>query len=252
MFMYCYHQASRGGKALAKELGIKRIRHENSEFDGSNGDIVLNWGATKLPDWHNHLTVINRPAAIREVSNKLRFFRNNEGSGLTPIYTEDIETAKQWIDEGITVVCRTVLTGHSGKGIVIAETKDQLVNAKLYVTYVPKQYEFRVHVFRGEVINVQQKKRRNAVPDDEVNWQIRNHKNGFIYARKDLDVPKNVYGVATEVMDRTDLDFGAVDILVTKKGKVLALEINTAPGLQGSSIELYADAIKQHYFKKED
>src|SRR3546814_19093490 len=48
-------------------------------------------------------------------------------------------------DEAFPIVCRTVLSGHSGVGIVIADNRDDLVPANLYVKYVKKKEEYRVH-----------------------------------------------------------------------------------------------------------
>src|SRR3546814_3666736 len=49
-------------------------------------------------------------------------------------------------DEAFPIVCRTVLSGHSGVGIVIADNRDDLVPANLYVKYVKKKEEYRVHL----------------------------------------------------------------------------------------------------------
>ena len=78
------------------------------------------------------------------------------------------------LQEGNTVVARTILNGNSGAGIVLVENEEQLVDAPLYTVYIPKKQEYRVHVFRGQVLDVQRKARKQDVPDDEVNWKIRN------------------------------------------------------------------------------
>src|SRR3546814_16068950 len=87
--------------------------------------------------------------------------------------------------DGDTIVARTVLNGHSGAGIVLCETPEQLaaVDAPLYVVYEPKKQEYRVHVLNGKVVDVQRKARVKDVPDDKVNWKIRNHDSGLIYGR---------------------------------------------------------------------
>src|SRR3546814_13722589 len=49
-------------------------------------------------------------------------------------------------DEAFPIVCRTVLSGHSGVGIVIADNRDDLVPANLYVIYVKKKEEYSVNL----------------------------------------------------------------------------------------------------------
>jgi len=125
---------------------------------------------------------------------------------------------------------------------VLAKREEDVVPAALYVRYVPKQEEYRVHIFQGQVIDVQRKARKHDFPDPD--WQIRNHANGFIYARNNLRYPECIEQVALEAYRHFNLDFGAVDIIWTESnGRALALEINTAPGLEGQTVDKYAEAI---------
>jgi glutathione synthase/RimK-type ligase-like ATP-grasp enzyme len=39
------------------------------------------------------------------------------------------------------------------------------------------------------------------------------------------------------------LDFGGVDILVKKDGSCAVLEVNSAPGIEGTTLDKYAEAI---------
>ena len=41
------------------------------------------------------------------------------------------------------------------------------------------------------------------------------------------------------------LDFGAVDIIEDADGKLYVLEVNTAPGLEGQTLTLMAEALKE-------
>jgi len=138
------------------------------------------------------------------------------------------------------------LAGHSGEGIVIADTRADLVRAPLYVAYVKKEQEWRIHVGRraddeGIIIAKQRKARSRDVPDDEVNWQVRNHQNGFIYARNDgVEAPERVVDAARQALLATDLDFGAIDVIYHSRTRLAhVLEINTAPGLEGETVNDY-------------
>jgi Glutathione synthase/Ribosomal protein S6 modification enzyme (glutaminyl transferase) len=145
-------------------------------------------------------------------------------------------------------VCRTVLNGHSGAGIVIANTPEELVSAPLYVKYIKKRDEFRVHVgSTNQIILVQRKARRRDTPDDEVNWMIRNHDNGFVFVRKDVTPPECVLNVSVRALAVTGLDFGAIDVVYhEREDRAYVLEVNTAPGLEGSTVDDYV-----RFFKRE-
>ena len=246
MYMYCYRQASMGGKALAQALGVKRIKHKNSAFNG--GKRVINWGASKVPDWDHDCEFVNPPSAVAETSNKLKFFRLFRDADFIPIWTTDKDQAQRLLDAGHTIVCRQKLTGHSGEGIVIVEPGQELVDAKLYVQYMKKTDEFRVHIMDGQVVDLQRKARKRAVPDDEVNWQVRNKKGGFIYQRNDIVVPDRVQNAALEAFGHSRLDFGAVDVLWHEPSqRAYVLEINTAPGLKGTTLDNYRESFLKFF-----
>ena len=42
------------------------------------------------------------------------------------------------------------------------------------------------------------------------------------------------------------LDFGAVDLLLTSDLRVMVLEVNSAPGLSGSTLSKYVEAFKSN------
>ena len=152
MFLWSHNPLSRGARRLVRELGCRRIKHRNSRFSGHRNPYVINWGASELPAWGYRLgqmgCILNAPEAVERVSNKLVFFHAMENLGLTPDWSSNKDGAIDLIEEGHKVVCRTILNGHGGRGIVIASTAEELVDAPLYVQYMPKKYEYRVHIFK--------------------------------------------------------------------------------------------------------
>lgn len=240
-----------GSKALSEALNARRIKHHNSRYRARHGDAVINWGATQmnLPPrfpW-GALPILNPPAAVALVSNKLAFFRHLKDTGLVPEFWDNRAGALAYLNRNDgrdkSVVARTILSGHGGAGIHIVRPGDTLPDARLYVKYVRKSDEYRVHVFRGVPIFVQRKARNRAVPDGQVNWQIRNHANGFIFAHNDLDVPRIVTQVAVNTAAHLPLDFAAYDIVyVAANNSAYVLEANTAPGLEGTTLEKYKEA----------
>lgn len=242
--IFSYNPGSQGAKAIAQAMGIKRIKHEGSKYKPKPTDTIINWGcsrADRLP--HGAGRIWNDPDVVARASNKLAFFQHLQSSNVrTPDWTSDPATARTWIDAGHLVVARTVLSGHSGAGIKILELGVDFVDAPLYTKYVKKEKEFRVHCGFGNVIDVQRKIKR---PDfiGEPNWRIRNHQSGFIYVRDNVEVPEDVSTQALEAFKASGLHFGAIDVLWnahSQRGYVL--EINTAPGVVGRTVESYTQA----------
>lgn len=246
--VYPYNQGSRSAKALANALGGRVLKRVGSKYkEQREGDLVINWGASDCP--FRGRGVANQPDAIEPASNKLKFFELMMDMGIsTPAYATSIDAAAMMIRNGHVVMCRTKLQGHSGEGIVVAETEDELVDAPLYTKYVKKQDEYRIHVLRkpgGEtsIISIQRKAKRNGVED--VNFKIRNLANGFVFVRDGVAPPACVLDEAKKSLEATGLAFGAVDVIYNKKqDKAYILEINTAPGLEGQTVEDYANAFR--------
>jgi glutathione synthase/RimK-type ligase-like ATP-grasp enzyme len=164
-----------------------------------------------------------------------------------PEFTTDQTVAAGWIREGGVVICRKLLRSSEGKGIVVAETVEQLVRAPLYTKYVPKKEEYRVHVLDGEVIGVQMKKKRRGF-NDERNTKIRNLANGYVFCRDGIIEPPALRQLAVAATAALGYRLGAVDIAHNvKKERLVVLEVNACPGMQGQTLEDYSDCISfQH------
>lgn len=249
-----YHTGSRGAREIATALGGRVLRLNGSNFRARRQDTLINWGNTQGIPCHMERVlgiptckIYNSPEDIRDASNKLLFFQrvsDRQPEIIPPFWirAEDIP------DNAFPIVCRTVLAGHSGEGIVIASDRASLVRAPLYVKYVKKQDEYRIHVGKEirpdgvvtHIIDVQQKRRRND--HENPNFQIRNLANGFIYAREGVEPPECVLDVARLALTCIDLDFGAVDVIYNaRENRAYVLEVNTAPGITGTTVERYRD-----------
>lgn len=128
--------------------------------------------------------------------------------------------------------------------------------------YIKKRSEWRVHCARAieqlrdglrvrlddpAILDVQQKKRRQTWPDgravqpDEIDAQVRSWVNGWVFARREIECPNDVIEQASLAFKASGLDFGAVDVIWNEhREEAYVLEINTAPGIEGSTIDLYA------------
>lgn len=252
LYIYPYKSTSGAAKRLARALGIRRIRTANSTYTGRRGDVVINWGSQTVPTWEG-VAILNPPLIINTLSNKLSFFRAMDSYDLTPEWTGLRARAIQMIREGHKVVARNLLNSSGGRGIDILRTVEQaeVSRAPLFVKYIKKQEEYRAHIFNGEVIAINRKARVNDRPNP--NWEIRNHENGFIYSREGFATPdvvsicirNSINALDNITMDR--LTFGALDIIWNRNdNRAYLLEINTAPGLEGTLVETYANAFRRY------
>lgn len=256
MKLYAYKQGSKSAKALAQALGIKRIRHYGHLIHPKR---VINWGASFINARVNYQDVINNPVAVAKASNKLETFKALYGKVPIPEWTDNANIANDlWLGDGHVVVARTKLNGHSGEGIEIYDPKelklsDDGVNfegfnfhAPLYTKYIPKKHEYRIHVFHDDAFFVQRKARKKELPNEEVNWKVRNHANGFIYAHQDVEVSAKAKEIAVLAVKTLGLDFGAVDMIYNEKqDKYYVLEVNTACGLEGETLNRYVEKFQQ-------
>lgn len=254
--LFPYKAGSKGASAIAAGLGIKKVSLTKSKYQGigrrGKQKTIINWGSSQLPPNVAAARVINTAEAVGLAANKLKAFRAMEGHCAIPDYTTDIAVAQGWIDDDrCLVVARQKLTGHSGEGIVICgydkkkNTTVELVPAPLYVRYIPKVSEFRIHVMAGNAISNQKKQRSLAVESKDVNWQVRNHANGFIFARNDIEMPDGVIEEAIKAVAALGLDFGAVDIVYNGRTTTpYVIEVNTACGLEGTTLDDYVNGFK--------
>lgn len=210
-------------------------------------DYVINWGCSTEWNWINR----NKKSANTLCVNKLDFFTQVDFWNAKapdaemvniPEWTTDPEIVKDWVNSGSLVLARTKLNGHSGAGIILVDPPyDVITYAPLYVKYKKKRHEYRVHVFNGEVIDVTQKRKRKGA--EHLDTKIRNHQNGWVYCRENIEEPYDLRTQAINAMSAVGLQFGAVDIIWNEKeDKSYVLEINCAPGLEGTSLTKYVDA----------
>jgi glutathione synthase/RimK-type ligase-like ATP-grasp enzyme len=243
--VYPYKQGSQSAKALANALGGKVLKKVGSKYRQRPEDLIINWGAGDCP--FKGPRVANQPEAIGVASNKLSAFRRMKEANVN---VPDFYTKREEIPgDAYPIMARTVLNGHSGRGIVVCNGVNDLVPAPLYVKYVKKQDEYRIHVLRrpgaeASIISIQRKaKRRDA---DNADFMIRNLANGFVFVRDGVAPPQQVIDQSVAAVEALGLAFGAVDVIWNaRQAKAYALEVNTAPGLEGQTVADYAAAFNR-------
>ena len=240
-----YKKASGGARILAKKLGIHRMPDPALVRGGHH---VINWGNTKW-DVPVAARVYNKPQSVAIAVNKLKSYEAFKAAGvLIPEFTTDIEVARKWAEKSV-VMCRTILEGSEGRGIVVAQKPVDIVPAKVYTRYVRKKREYRVHVFQGKVIGFKRKIKHKDL--DVADVFVRSHANGYRYICDPANPPtQRTLDAAVSAVGALGLDFGGVDIAWVEKGdKPYVLEVNTAPGLTDMTGDWYANAFKEKYAK---
>ena len=239
--VFPYKLESSSAKALANGLRVKRVRNT---YEPRRNDVIINWGNSSPVRYVRTHLDLNKHEAIAVSCNKLKTFEALCEQDFIPNWTPYPSVAELWLQDNYKVYCRTSLTGHSGSGIVIASSINELVPAPLYTKATKHKHEFRVHVFKDKVIDVQQKRRR--IGYDGPDTGIRNHSNGYIYARSTVNYPDELLSSSIKAVQMLGLDFGAVDIGYRERdGKVFVFEVNTAPGLTGTTLEKYIQTFKE-------
>lgn len=245
LVIFPYKMGSQSARALAQGLGALRV-YPDRGYRPKVNHLIINWGNSRYPNWrYNPFKMLNDPLRVSNACNKEKAFSLFKARAVEiPEYTENKTVAGWWVDQGDIVYCRTILSGHSGNGIIIASTLNDLVDAPLYTKQVKIKKEFRVHVFNGQVIDITQKRRRAGV---ETNSLIRNLANGWVFTREDMIVPECVTAEAIKAVQALGLDFGAVDVGYNQHyDKAYIFEVNTACGLEGTTLQRYMEAIENY------
>lgn len=163
-------------------------------------------------------------------------------------YTDQQDEADKWFKDGQVVFARHLLNSSCGKGITVFDPDKECISpgkspkAPVYTLYKKKKREFRVHIFKDKVVRVVEKKLRS-------NWngpkesKIRNLANGYVFCSC-IDEPTGLRELAIKASGVVSSDFRGVDVGYNEKQQQLfVIEVNSAPGIEGSNVEAYVGAI---------
>lgn len=173
---------------------------------------------------------------------KISQFKYFEQHGISSVeYTTDIAVAREWA-VNTPVICRTLINSSEGKGIVIANTPEEIVNAPVYTKYKKKRNEYRVHIVNGKVVHVMEKRKRKGA--DQGEHKIRNLANGYVFCSENVVEPEGIRDLALSAAKVSSSSFQGVDIGYNAHYNCLfVIEVNSAPGIQGTNIQRYIESI---------
>ena len=223
-----------------------------------NARLIINYGTGRTPIWwsrvHPDCVVLNDPSQVRVSVNKIEMQRalERECSGHHLDYYLSKEAAQQAIDNGETIVARTLLSSHSGNGIVLSPP-DPLPDARLYTVLKrwPGLREYRIWFKEGKMMDVVCKKRKGrasllefCTPEEADSWWnsrfrqvVRAWKNGWAFCHNNLPVDDNA--LFTEIAETASriLTWGCVDVLIDNNKQWYIVETNSAPGLDAGNTQ---------------
>lgn len=169
-----------------------------------------------------------------------QFFAQNNINSL--VFSTSQTEAQNWTNEGC-VFARTITTGSEGKGIIVIEKGGQVPMAKVYTQYKKKKREYRVHIYNDTVIQVLEKRKRKGW-ENERETKIRNLANGYVFCSNDVVEPEGLRELALKASKVSSSCFKGVDIGYNEKNNELfVIEVNSRPGIQGTNVQRYCDAI---------
>lgn len=292
------------GKKLVDGLGIKGT---NKKPTAASVQMVIGWGAKTKDDvtFPKKVEVLNHPNAIRQNRNKFAALNVMAADLNTaakthiavPITTDNIKAAIGNNEINYPMIGRKKYH-QGGKGFWECPTVAQLdaaitAGAHHFQQIIAVQDEYRLHVFKGEVIHAVKKVQRTekefevAWIEDELNRQkdywAKNNQGAFneeqakiMLARQSKDAakggpnmllrsnkmgwkfsivkkyPADMVKVAVKAVKALGLDFGAVDCCVDVNANPWIFEVNTGPGLEGTSLKLYLAAFEKAIGGKTD
>ena len=174
----------------------------------------------------------------------LEQLRRFKGHGIScPEFTIDIAVARKWVNEGSDVFGRD--KDHQKGRDIVDQGSPSWAKKDFWSKVIPVTKEYRLHIFDDQHIQqglkcfdqnaTKQRTDGLAIRNTETGWRIYDH--SFKPLEKAIKLAKQ----AVQVLGYL---WGAVDLLEDANGNCYVLEVNTVPGMDNTTANAYANAIK--------
>lgn len=210
------------GRALKDALGI----NGGTQGPGERPARLIRWGSRAESRFQAAGGALNKKSALNDAANKGRSLDLLTAAGVNVPPAADRFTGDLLVGRTETHV------GGSGFFLITSQRDFELASRNLhcshFMAYIPTQREYRVHVFRGQVIGAGEK----LMGENATSLHIRNVATGWKFRYNNIDrIPRETERVACDAVRSLGLDFGAVDIIKSINDNLYVLEVNTAPSL---------------------
>lgn len=253
--IYAYHRpcgASRFAQELCLSIAYPRLGAQvvRKRVDRQPN---INWGLTT---WGYDVKALPKDMLNRSIQaavSKVKTFECLAAAKLpVPRYAKTLEELRKMLPASRAIIARRDgLSGGKGMELVqgLGEVSTLILRPDFYVERLSCHREFRVHVFLGQVIHKQAKFIPKGFDGIAKNWE-----NGCYFTSEGLErfateaQLRDLEQLSVRSVEALGLQFGAVDILLTRKLQPYVLEVNTAPGLRSdATYNAYTEAVKKLY-----
>lgn len=219
-------------KALALSLNADYMNpYETGNKGFYNHKFVFNYGFSKPTG--GTAKKINKAKSVNISRDKIKCLQLLKGKCQTVVFTEDITEAKSWIDQGRIAVARALNKSDNSKGLAFCYTKEEIDNipAKFWTRYIDHVAELRINVWKGKVVSIYNKTVKN---------------NHFIFKLiQGQEGQPQLNHIVKQVYEQTGLDWCGIDLLLTTKGNLYFLEVNSAPVLYPYTLKKLTSLVKE-------
>jgi len=234
---------SRACREIIRGSGISKYQGIKCHPFPPKIDVLVNYGLAgdRLSHFYKKYPSTRRIPTINKYVGKPKYdvVKEAEKAGIkvpeSVLRLEKKSGEKEWIEKKM----------HSVGGIGIVMIKEGYKGYprrnKYFQKFIKNRlYEIRVHAFKWtENWTVQKRLGDN----DEIAW---NHRNGGVFYTvrhpENFNIFKEAIEVSKKILDLRHMAFGAVDFLVDEDYNLYFIEINSAPGFQELSEDVYVSA----------
>lgn len=203
----------------------------------NNDDVLIRYGETA----HKNTDLL-----FRKVLNKSENIEKSKNKCISSLLLKqhnipipEIFFIKSDIIKKDLPVLRRLKYHSRGTDIILIKKLKDLTNGDYYSKFIKTDLEYRVHVFNNEAIRIQKKVPKKGIKKTF----IHNFENGYLLRdnfEHNLKLERNLISLSISSIKAIGLDFGAVDILISKERKPYVLEVNSAPRLNKYGRQLYS------------